>query len=60
VETAANILLLHIREDVGQGQERVFFDYYKCGEERADEHAEHVLAGVERSSCGIDRAALIQ
>ena len=36
-------LLLHLRQDVGKGEERVLVDDYECGEERFDEHAEHVL-----------------
>ena len=40
-------LLLHLRPDVDQGEERVYLDGDQCGEERFDEHVEFVLSMIE-------------
>lgn len=43
MEATANQLLLHLQQDVDQGQERVCADYHKCGEDCADEHVGYLL-----------------
>lgn len=40
---AANELLLHILQDVDQGQERVRLDHHRCGKDCSDKHVEHLL-----------------
>jgi hypothetical protein len=45
VEAPASQLLLCVLAHVGQGEERVCFDYYKCGEDCVDEHVGDVLSG---------------
>jgi hypothetical protein len=43
LEAPAGKLLLHICEDVGQGEERVQPDYHQCREDSAYKHAQHLL-----------------
>jgi hypothetical protein len=43
MEAIADELSLHILKNVDQGQERVYFDDYKRGEERADKYVGDVL-----------------
>jgi len=43
VEATANQLLLHLQQNVDQGQERICADYYECGEDCADEHVGYLL-----------------
>lgn len=46
MEASANKLLLYLCEDVGQGQGRIWFDDYECGEDSLDQHVEHLLDGI--------------
>lgn len=43
MEASADKLLLHLCEDVGQGQGRIQLDDYECGEDSVNEHVEHLL-----------------
>ena len=40
---ASNQLLLHLRQELGQGQERVGADDYECGEDGVDKYVGDVL-----------------
>jgi hypothetical protein len=43
VETPTNQLLLHLQQDVDQGQERLCAHHYECREERVDEYVGYLL-----------------
>lgn len=46
-------LLLHLRQDVDQGQERVQVDHHQCGEDRAHQHDGHLLDVSHESMSGL-------